>query len=105
MDLVVEFHTIGSTVGVDLARYWEVEFHVIFDSPVAEQFLEMYGTRSAYWKKIQRSEEISMKEASKIMCYSDACQRYLTDNYVIKAKITILPCVLQKAGGKLDYSK
>lgn len=96
MDLVIEFHTVGSTIGLALAAKWDCEFNVIFDSPVGEQFVEMYHTRSAFWSKIESSEKNTIESANKILVYSPACKEYLQEKYEVKAKINILPCMIQK---------
>lgn len=95
-DLVVEFHTVGSTLGLHLAKKWNCNFSVIFDSPVDQQFLEMYKTKTLFWSRIQNSERLTMQAADKIMAYSPACKDYLKSKYEIKAKIEVLPCIVDK---------
>jgi glycosyltransferase involved in cell wall biosynthesis len=95
-DRIIEFHTVGSTVGVELKRNWDAKLSVIFDSPVAEQFLEMYGTRTIFWRKIKASERITMQNADSVMAYSSTCANYLVQRYRIPVPITILPCVIHK---------
>lgn len=95
-DLVVEFHTVGSTLGLQLAKKWNCKFSVIFDSPVDQQFLEMYKTKTAFWSHIQDSERLTMQAADKIMAYSPACKDYLNSNYTINAEIEVLPCIIDK---------
>ncbi|MCC7455151.1 MAG: glycosyltransferase [Crocinitomix sp.] len=95
-DKIIEFHTVGSTVGVELKRKWGANLSVIFDSPVAEQFLEMYGTRTIFWPKIKASERITMQNADAVLAYSSTCANYLVQRYRIPIPITILPCVIHK---------
>lgn len=95
-DLVVEFHTVGSTLGLKLAKKWNCKFSVIFDSPVDQQFLEMYKTKTLFWSRIQNSERLTMQAADKIMAYSPACKDYLKSKYSIHAKIEVLPCIVDK---------
>jgi glycosyltransferase involved in cell wall biosynthesis len=95
-DRIIEFHTVGSTVGVELKRNWDANLSVIFDSPVAEQFLEMYGTRTIFWRKIKASERITMQNADAVLAYSSACADYLIHKYRIPVPIAILPCVIHK---------
>lgn len=95
-DEIVEFHTVGSIVGVELKRKWGANLSVIFDSPVAEQFLEMYGTRTIFWRKIKASERITMQNADVVLAYSSACADYLIHKYRIPVPIAILPCVIHK---------
>ena len=65
-DLIVEFHTTGSTIGARLAKKWGAKFSAIFDSPTDEQFLEMYGTKSAKWSDIVAAEKETMESADRI---------------------------------------
>ncbi len=95
-DLIVEFYTVGSTLGMDLAKLYNVPFSVVFDSPVDEQFLEMYGTKTIYWSKIKRAEKESLEFASQIMAYSPECKLFIKDKYALKANISVLPCVINK---------
>jgi len=95
-DLIVEFHTVGSTIGLKLSRLWSASLSVIFDSPVDQQFLEMHGTKTWKWKSIVESEKKTIEEANKVMCYSLPCQEYLDKKYSLKGEINILPCVITK---------
>ena len=93
---IVEFHTVGSTIGKKLSELWDAKLSVIFDSPVDEQFLEMHGTKSSYWGRIKESERITLEAANRIMVYSPACQEFIKNKYQIDCSITILPCVINK---------
>ena len=95
-DLIVEFHTVGSTVGADLAKFWSVDFSIVFDAPTEEQYYEMHGTKTVYWKNIKSAELESIQLANKVMVYSDSCQEYLKLKYNPSAQISILPCVINK---------
>lgn len=95
-DHVVEFHTVGSTIGKVLANKWKAKLSVIFDSPVHEQFVEMKKTKTLFWNHIKNSEREIMEAADRIMAYSPACKDYLMRRYKIKATMTTLPCVVSK---------
>lgn len=95
-DLVVEFHTVGSTVGADLAKHWGCKFSVIFDAPTEVQFFEMHGTKSMHWNKILAAEKRSMEEADRVMAYSTATKNHINKNYSTKNTIVILPSVVTK---------
>lgn len=93
---IVEFHTVGSLFGVELAEMFNAKLSVVFDSPVDEQYLEMYGTKTLYWNRIKRSEKITLERANGLMVYSDACETFVKKKYKIQNKINVLPCVLNK---------
>ena len=93
---MVEFHTVGSTLGLQLAKKWNCKFSVIFDSPVDQQFLEMYKTKTAFWTRIQASEHLTMQAVDKVMAYSPACKDYLLSKYNLKCVIEVLPCIVDK---------
>lgn len=101
-DLIVEFHTVGSRVGAELAKYWGAKYSVIFDSPVDEQFLEMHKTKSFFWNRIKNTEKKSMQSAEKLMFYSPACRDHVQSKYQPKGKAYILPSLLNKP---LDYER
>jgi glycosyltransferase involved in cell wall biosynthesis len=95
-DQVVEFHTVGSTVGKQLAAKWGAQLSVVFDSPVDEQFYEMHGTRSMHWSRIVNSEKETLEAADSIMAYSPACEAYIQVKYKLKGKVQVLPCIIHK---------
>ena len=96
IDLVIEFHAVGSLVGLEVAKHFNASFSVIFDSPVDEQFVEMHGTKSMYWKRICESERSTLEAADKVMVYSQACEDHIRSKYNIKAKVNQLPSALNK---------
>lgn len=95
-DLIVEYHIVGSTIGVELAKLWGASYSVIFDSPGTEQYLNFYGTRTAFWSRMKAAERMSFEYAECMLCYSPACKDYLQENFCIKASIGILPSRLFK---------
>jgi glycosyltransferase involved in cell wall biosynthesis len=96
-DWVVEFHTVGSTVGKELAVKWSAKFAVVFDSPTEEQFYDMHNTKTWHWSHIVNSEKITLESADNIMAYSPACASHIQLKYNLKAKVFVLPCVIHKA--------
>ncbi|MDA7803411.1 glycosyltransferase [Crocinitomix sp.] len=95
-DLVVEFHTVGSTIGKELAEEWKCPFSVIFDSPIDEQYVEMHGSKTFYWNAIKASEKTTLEATDKIMVYSPACEDYIRDKYKIIGVVGVLPCIVEK---------
>lgn len=95
-DLVIEFHTAGSTLGKHLAAKWKCPLSAVFDSPVDEQFFEMYGTKTIFWNKIKRSEKETLEAAESIMTYSPACANFIKQKYTIKGRVSVLPCIVHK---------
>lgn len=93
---IVEFHTAGSTFGIELAKLFNAKLSVIFDSPVDEQFLKMYGTKTLYWNRIKQSEKLTLESADNLMVYSKACEDFIVTKYNIDSAINILPCVINK---------
>ncbi|MEO9530984.1 MAG: glycosyltransferase [Crocinitomicaceae bacterium] len=103
-DLIVEFHTIGSTMGRDLSNHWNCDFSMVFDAPTDEQFFEMHGTKTLYWKKIGLNEGLSIKAAKRVIVYSGACSKYISEKYKPSAEISVLPCVIAKEKVKRNVS-
>lgn len=96
IDLIIEFYTVGSNVGVQLSKKWNVPLHLIYDSPVDEQFLEMYKTKTIHWRKIIQSEKETLEFANRVVVYSKPCQQFIENKYKLKAEINVLPCVVFK---------
>jgi len=95
-DQIIEFYTVGSELGKQLAELWTCKLSVVYDAPVDEQFLEMRGTKTYYWTEIQKREKETLVKANKIMAYSPECKSYIIKRYEIQSDVGILPCVVSK---------
>lgn len=103
LDLVIEFHTVGSEIGLKLAKKCNAQFSVIWDSPIDEQFIEMHNTKTAFWKRVVESEKNSLEAANKIMVYSQACEDFIKSKYDITAEVNKLPSSLNKPIEKIQH--
>lgn len=95
-DLIIEFYTVGSKLGAELATLYNAQLSLIYDSPVDEQFLEMYGTKSIHWNKIKLAEKHTLEKANRILAYSPTCAEFILKKFNLKTEIAILPCVINK---------
>ena len=101
LDLVIEFHTVGSEIGLKLAKKCKAQLSIIWDSPIDEQFIEMHNTKTIYWNRVCETERNSLEAAEKIMVYSQACEDYIRSKYKIKAQVNKLPSSLNKPIDKI----
>lgn len=97
IDLVIEFLTVGSQVAFELKRQSGIPYIIIYDSPLLEQFQEMYGTRSLLGSKIASAEKKSVESADGIICYSESVSKYVKNKYALRSSaIYNLPCIVWK---------
>lgn len=78
-DHVIEFYTLGSSVGFDLAAMWGIPLHVVYDSPVIEQEEFFKKTRVAHPYLIAQNEKKTLTLAESVIVYSNPVKSYLTD--------------------------
>lgn len=95
-DLIIEFLTAGSKTGLELKKIWKKPLLIIMDSPLREQFEDMYGKTFASGKKIDYLERLSLESADNIICYSETMRRFITEKYKIKAGLNVMPCIIHK---------
>lgn len=99
-DLLIEFLVFGSAIGFQCKRIKKNKLIVIYDSPLNEQFVEMYKSSSVYNHRITRNERLSLESADQIICYSVAVAQYLIQKGISKNKIQIIPCIVWKGESK-----
>lgn len=104
-DIILEFLTYGSDIGARLAQAHGKPLAVIFDSPLPEQYLEMYAAGSMYGGRIEKAEARSVKAAETIICYSQPVKEHVLKTYEPKGSIEILPCIVWKGGVERKASR
>ena len=60
-DLLIEFYTVGSTLGANLKERTKAKYLLIYDCPVLEQFREMHGTSTLFDTKFRNAEKFSIQ--------------------------------------------
>jgi glycosyltransferase involved in cell wall biosynthesis len=95
-DIIIEFLTYGSRIGAMLKQRTGKPLAVIWDSPLKEQYLEMYGSGSMFTNVIESAEKLSVKTADLIICYSDAVKLHLAKTVQPEGRIEVLPCIVWK---------
>lgn len=95
-DLVIEFLTVGSCVAYHLKKKRGIPYIIICDSPLLEQFEDMYGTKSFLKRRIETREMVSLENADAIVCYSQSVEAYLRNKFILKGRVYILPSVVWK---------
>jgi glycosyltransferase involved in cell wall biosynthesis len=94
--LVIEFYTIGSVLGQQLKNEWGAQLIIIYDSPVLEQFREMYHTRTIFDHRIEKAEKESIQTADCVVCYSSFVSSYIREKYGFDVSFYIMPCIVWK---------
>ncbi|MBK9193327.1 MAG: glycosyltransferase [Crocinitomicaceae bacterium] len=95
-DLIIEFLTAGSKTGFELKKIWKKPLLIIMDSPLREQFQDMYGRAFTAGKKIDDFERLSIESADSIICYSETMSRFVSEKYKISGKVNVFPCIIYK---------
>lgn len=95
--LVIEFLTRCSTAGYEIKKKLNIPLLIIYDSPLVEQFEEMYGNSGTALNKVKEAEQLSLANADAIICYSKAVKNYLINDLRITAPVHVIPCIVWKA--------
>lgn len=103
-DILIEFLVFGSGIGVQCKRRKKCKLLVIYDSPLGEQFKEMYKSSSAYNYRINKNERLSVSHADKLICYSNAVADCLVKKGANRGKIQIIPCIVWKGGSQKNIN-
>lgn len=98
-DLVIEFLTYGSEIGVRLKRMHNKPLVVIYDSPLKEQYREMHGGDSFFTGRISKAESSALREADMVICYSDAVKEHIVKETHRNNDTAVLPCIVWKDDG------
>lgn len=76
-DLVMEFYTYGSRLGLNLSKRYACPLVTIFDSPVLEEYEFFHGKKSYGGKTIQHNQDDTLRASSKVVVYSNAVKEYV----------------------------
>jgi glycosyltransferase involved in cell wall biosynthesis len=70
-DVIIEFLTYGSTIGLNLAKQWNVPFLAIYDAPQLEQYEYLNGFEPIFKNIIEDRELHSVRDANAVIVYSE----------------------------------
>lgn len=70
-DLIIEFLTYGSTIGLELSKCWKRPFLAIYDTPQLEQYEYLNGFLPIFKNTIEDRELASVREANAVIAYSE----------------------------------
>lgn len=95
-DLIIEFYTIGSELGMKLKNESKAKYILIYDCPVLEQFREMHQSHTLFDLMFLKAERNSIKSADGIWCYSNYMKEYIKRTYKYGKKFLVSPCIVWK---------
>lgn len=76
-DLVMEFYTYASRLGITLSQKYNCPLVTVFDSPVLEEYEFFHGKKSFGSNKILRNQNDTLKASAQIVVYSNAVKKYV----------------------------
>lgn len=75
-DVILELMRYGSDLGFRLKKHFSIPLIAYFDAPSVEENKYLRGNYSPFYGKVNRFEEHTIKEADKIIVYSEAIRDY-----------------------------
>ncbi len=96
IDYVFELYKLGSSCGPALAKYYNAEYVLYYDSPVVEQYEDIWGISVPEKSKMELAQKRAISNADRIICYSNPVKDYLM-GLGAKGRISIFQ--------SLDYSR
>jgi glycosyltransferase involved in cell wall biosynthesis len=76
-DLIMEFYSYASTIGLNLSVRKKVPLIVIYDSPVIDEY-EFFNKAAPFFKsKINRFENNTLLQASSTVAYSESVKKFI----------------------------
>ena len=76
-DFIIEFYSLGSTMGHDLASHYQVPLVIVYDAPVLEEHEFFNGKKLFFRKKMVEFAKRSLESASHVIVYSTPVYDYL----------------------------
>jgi glycosyltransferase involved in cell wall biosynthesis len=104
-DLILEFLSVGSQVGVNLKNHFKTPLVVIYDAPVREQFCEMNGVIPFGVSRIDQREKLMVENADAIIAYAQCVKEHLLTKFRPTSEIYLLPCITWKQTMEWNASK
>lgn len=80
-DVVLEFYTLGSNVGLEFCREKKIPLVLVYDAPIIEEYTFFHEHEPSQLTKIQNRERKTIEFASSIVVYSIPMKSYLETNY------------------------
>lgn len=76
-DLIIELYKLGSTLGYDLKKHFACPLLVYYDSPVVEQYEDIWKIKAPYKSELIRRQSKTIQCADSIIAYSNPVKEYL----------------------------
>lgn len=90
-DFVLEYYTLGSDAGMQMAKKSGAKLILVYDAPVEEEYRFFNGSiPNKYLKKIRANENNSLKNAYKVVCYSNAVKQFLMLKFKLDEKMVFI---------------
>lgn len=105
-DLVIEFLTWGSSTYSIIDKTKKTKYLVIYDSPLATQWHEIYNQKLNANHPIIKNENAALLKSDAIIVYAESMKQYLLKNQQMDSnKIHCLPCILWKESTSENIEK
>lgn len=88
-DIVIEFYSYGSDIGLECSVYYHRPLFVVFDAPVLEEYRYFYGRKVINRSKILSNQNNTLKASSVVNVYSDSVKKYVEQHVGADKQITI----------------
>lgn len=81
-DCILEFYTIGSNIGVELANLNDSKYIITYDGPIIEEF-KFFNNKEPFFKNlINKRKKQSLQRANSVVVASDSMKNFIIDKGV-----------------------
>lgn len=86
-DFIVNWISIGSSLGASLADHWNVPLLAIYDNPLIEEYSYLHGFPPLMERTVRRHEGRVLRRANSLVLYSPAVEELLRKRYIFSGRV------------------
>ena len=88
-DLILEFYSYASNVGLKISKSQQIPLYTIYDGPLVEEYKFFNGHNPFFINKVTSRQVESLKQSNGIIVYSNPVKDYLIKEFNIENKFLI----------------
>jgi glycosyltransferase involved in cell wall biosynthesis len=86
-DCIVNWISIGSSLGARLSDQWNVPLLAIYDNPLIDEYSYLHGFPPLMERAVRRHEERVLRRANRLVLYSPAVEAVLRKRYIFSGEV------------------
>jgi glycosyltransferase involved in cell wall biosynthesis len=76
-DIILEFYTLGSDIGLRLSQLRNIPLYVIYEGPIIEEYMIFNGVRPFFEKEILTRQKMTLAHCYGVVVYSNPMKKYV----------------------------